>query len=242
MDKTYYIDKIKFLLTGNILESELNDEDYERILQYSLQELNRYYNTPQLVQVNPSSTCIDLAAVEEDNNIKISSIAQVYRVKPTGISNTDKSGISDPMLMQQWNLANNMYALGTTRWFYNYLTYNTLGQISNTLSTDLDFKQDMIGKKLYVNFTGGQSVPIVIEYIPVLEDPDQIKTPYWVDILSRLMLAHTKINLGRIRTRYTQDNALWKQDGETMLNEGNKELEDLRARLQENSDYVFPLD
>ncbi len=63
-----------------------------------------------------------------------------------------------------------------------------------------------------------------------------------MDILLRLALAYTKITLGRIRTRYTQSNALWNQDGETMLTEGNTELTALRERLQVQTNLSYPLD
>ena len=96
--------------------------------------------------------------------------------------------------------------------------------------------------KLYVNYSDGMPNRLTIEYIPRLENVNEIQGDYWIDILSRLALAHTKILLGRIRTRYTQSNALWTQDGETLLDEGNKELEDLRTRLQEQADFVFPID
>ena len=51
----------------------------------------------------------------------------------------------------------------------------------------------------------------------------------------RLSKALTKVTLGRIRGRYTQSNALWTQDADTMLQEGNTELTELRAYLQKNT-------
>lgn len=95
---------------------------------------------------------------------------------------------------------------------------------------------------MYVNFSGGTAYGLTIEYIPLLENVDQIVGNYWIEILSRLSLAYTKITLGRIRTRYKQDNALWSQDGDTLLEEGNAELTALRERLQEHSDYIYPVD
>lgn len=52
----------------------------------------------------------------------------------------------------------------------------------------------------------------------------------------------TKVVLGRIRTRFTQSNALWTQDGEKMLEEGNTELKELREVLRANSNLVYPID
>jgi hypothetical protein len=86
--------------------------------------------------------------------------------------------------------------------------WSLANQISNTTSTDLAFKEDKVGKKLYINLPKGNPSSLTIEYIPKLRDVSEIVSDYWVDILLRLSLAHCKIALGRIRTRYTQNNAL----------------------------------
>ena len=52
----------------------------------------------------------------------------------------------------------------------------------------------------------------------------------------------TKIVLGRIRTRFTQSNALWVQDGEKILEEGNTELKELREVLRLNSNMIYLID
>ena len=61
-------------------------------------------------------------------------------------------------------------------------------------------------------------------------------------ILMRLSIALTKVTLGRIRTRYTQSNALWTQDGDTILAEGREELTNLREALLANSELCYPID
>jgi hypothetical protein len=83
---------------------------------------------------------------------------------------------------------------------------------------------------------------ITIEYIPRLKTVEDIKSDYWIDILIKLSVALTKIILGRIRTRFTQSNALWAQDGEKLLEEGNTEYKELREVLRLNSNMVFPID
>lgn len=54
--------------------------------------------------------------------------------------------------------------------------------------------------------------------------------------------ALTKVVLGRIRTRFSQSNALWAGDGDKMLEEGNTELKELREILRTNSNLIFPID
>ena len=61
-------------------------------------------------------------------------------------------------------------------------------------------------------------------------------------MLMRLSIALTKVTLGRIRTRYTQANALWTQDGDTILAEGRDELNSLREMLLANSELTYPID
>lgn len=241
MELSEYVDQIKFQLTGGILENELKDEDIEKIIGFSLRELNRYYDSTKLITVD-GSNCIDLTGLEEDNDIKISSISNVYRTTPIGSSSTSTGGTSDPMFIAQWNFANNYYGYNSSNWALNYAAYNTMQQIGSTFSTDLDYHEDQSEGKLYINFT--ESVPsmITIEYVPKLESVDEIKGEYWTDIMLRLSLANTKITLGRIRTRYTLNDAIWAQDGETLLTEGKEELNSLRERLQAQANFTYPCD
>lgn len=233
-----YIEEIKFELTGDLLNSEITDDGYAKIVNYSLREINRYYDNTSLVQTT-ASRCVDLAQLEKDNNISIYFVSNIYRSKPVG-GGTDTTNV-DPMSIMQWNL-NNFTTRGFSNAIYNYLSVSTTEQISNTLSTDLDYKEDVANRKLYINYSSGMTGDIVIEYVPKLEDVSQITGDFWVDILHRLSLARAKTILGRIRTRYTQSNALWTQDGETMLNEGKEELTAIRERLQTYSNYIYPID
>ncbi|MBP5694620.1 MAG: hypothetical protein J6X03_04160 [Bacilli bacterium] len=56
-----------------------------------------------------------------------------------------------------------------------------------------------------------------------------------------MSLALVKIQLGRIRTKFTQSNALWTLDGEKLLQEGTEELKELREVLRANSNLVYPM-
>ena len=61
-------------------------------------------------------------------------------------------------------------------------------------------------------------------------------------MLMRLAVALTKVTVGRIRSRYTQSNALWQGDGDTILSEGKEELNNLREMLLQNSELTYPID
>jgi len=118
----------------------------------------------------------------------------------------------------------------------------SMTSIRNTMSTDLSYKEDRHNNKLYINGNMSKPRAITIEYVPKITCVETIKSDYWIDILIRLSVALTKIVLGRIRTRFSQSNALWGMDGEKLLEEGNTELKELREILRANSQLIYPID
>ena len=239
--KEQYIEYIKLELTGGVIELEISDEVIGKYVDASLQELLRYLDSVSYITV-PFASCIDLT------DFPCSSVTNIYRTEGyTGDGGSEfKDGSEiDPMYAQSWMVFSNggsYYNLNN--YIYNYLAYNTLIQIRNTMSTELDFVESKSGHehKLYIN--AAYDVPnfITIQYVPIYRDVSQVTSDYWIDILKRLALAHVKVALGRVRTRFTQSNALWTQDGETMLQEGNEELKELRETLRVNSLLFLPRD
>jgi hypothetical protein len=124
----------------------------------------------------------------------------------------------------------------------NYAAWNTLMQTKNTLSTDMSFREDKHNHKLYINSSMTSSGSVTIEFIPKLNSVEDIQSDYWQDILIRMSVALTKITLGRIRTRFTQSNALWAQDGERLLEEGNTAYKELQEVLRTNSNLIYVID
>jgi hypothetical protein len=234
-----YVEEVKLMLTGGVLNLEIPDEVLEKVIKKSFREIQRYIDETRFVTV-PYVQCIDLTG------FKSSAIVGVYRVDTytgTGEVGSGSSSAMDPMYAQRWMIfgnTNNMHNLN--EYILNYLSYNTLLQMSNTMGTDLSFIEEHDAKKLYIYTGTDRSAEITIEFIPIFEDVSQITSDYWVDILSRLSIAQTKIILGRIRSRFEQSNSLWKQDGDVMLTEGNAELNSLQETLRVNSQLGYPID
>ena len=241
MTKTEYIDEIKLQLFGyDYLESELDDTALGKVVDSALAEIRRYIDTTKLITI-PYAKCIDLTGFNCIN------VTRVYRTE--GHGDVSDNAFADPMYAQQWMI----FSTGGTiynlqNYLLNYLSYNTLLQMRNTTSTDLAFKEDLgrengqLYHKLYINTAYEQPQMITIEYVPRYLDVEDIVDPYWEDILKRLSIALTKIILGRIRSRHTLTNALWTQDGEIILAEGNAEIEKLREELRVNSQLFYPID
>lgn len=228
------IEHVKFVLTGDVLELEISDEGIARVCNDALRELQRYTNEFRLIEKDYYN-CIDLS------DLDYYSVANVYRTKTVANIKDAKESI-DPVYLQFWT----SFGLGLTynvnQYLLNYASYSELEQIRNTLSTDLYFKEDKANKKLYINISSGNPGKVVIEYIPIYKNIDDVKDDYWIDFLKRLAVAKTKQILGRLRTYAKQSNSLVTLDGDTILNEGNKELDELRAELEKNNDYFWPVD
>lgn len=190
----------------------------------------------------PFASCIDLADSNLDLKEKVSSIVHVYRAQ--GLGEYQASNVmTDPAYAQQWMLfsaGGTMYNLN--EYILNYAAWQTLNQIKNTISTDMDFEEDKHNNKLYINNYSAPPGAVTVKYIPKLTTAEDVKSDYWIDILVRLCIALTKVVLGRIRTRFSQSNALWTQDGDKLLEEGNSELKELRDILRTNSNLIYSED
>ena len=57
-------DEIKLKLTGDLLESELDDDTLNKIIKSALRELQRYINYTRLITI-PYKPCIDLSKKED---------------------------------------------------------------------------------------------------------------------------------------------------------------------------------
>ena len=203
MQMQAYVDEIKLHLTGGVLQLEIDDATIMKIVDSALREVQRYIDITKLETI-PFQRCIDL------NPRKVTSVTNIYRAEGFTSDTVSDSVIQDPMLVQQWQLlAGNGNVLSMTDYAYNYAAWSTSLQIRNTLSTDLSFRYDKASNMLYINTSSGTPTLITIEYIPRYDSVDEITSDFWIDILMRLSIALTKITLGRIRSRYTQSNALW---------------------------------
>jgi len=102
MEVKDYIDKIKFQLTGGIIDCELDDKGIEKVINMAMEEMNRYYNVTNIIQV-PASSCIDIVEYPQ-----IESVIAVHRISGLGTGNVT----SDPAYvsqLQMYNISSNYY-------------------------------------------------------------------------------------------------------------------------------------
>ena len=238
MQMSAYTDEIKLALTGGVLDLELDDAALQKIVNSALREIQRYICSTKIITL-PYQRCIDLKPYNPN------SVTNVYRARAdasTSNSEYDYSGV-DPVQVGLWQLTSNtgnMYNF--TDYVSRFASWSTMQQIGNTLSTDLTYYYEDDTKQLYINTSLDQGSAVTIEYVPRFDSVDQIKSDYWIDVLMRMSKAIAKITVGRIRSKYTQTNALWQNDGSTILAEGTAELEELRTQLKHDTQLIFPID
>lgn len=236
MDRQAYRDEIKFMLTGGVIDLELDDDALDRVINSAFREVQRYISSTKIITV-PFQKCIDLTGCG------VEVVTDVFRTEGYTNDQSDGTYPVDPMLASQWQLLSGVGNLYNFQdYVLNYASWNTLLQIRNTTSTDLAFRWDRSSNKLYINIATAAPAYITIEFIPRYNDVTEVVSDYWIDVIMKMSVALTKVVLGRIRGRYTQTNALWAQDGQTMLEEGNAELRELREHLLNNAMLPYPID
>lgn len=253
MDMAGYIDEVKFKLTGGVLELEIDDSGIQKIIEYSMREIQRYIHNSKFVTV-PFKSCIDVSEYHISDvrfvyaGDTAGSITGVYNGASQYGDNTDIAGNPsiyantpiDPMAWSAFYLGSAGQISGYTNYVNNYYAYTqTLKGLNVGDVKRLAFNYNKASEKLYVN-NNVACRSITIEYIPRFDNVEEITNDAWIDILVRFAVANLKITLGRARSRFTQSNALWQQDGETMLNEGNAELAELRTYLDDSASLLRP--
>lgn len=237
MDMQAIKDEVQLKLTGDVVAMELSDASLTKIINSSLREIQRYIDTFALITI-PFNKCINLS------EYKISSVIGVRRSEGYMVDmDGTGSGVLDPMYASQWQILTGMGNVGQmTDFAYNYSAWNTILQIKNTTSTDLAFYFDKISNNLYINVSSNLPETITIIYIPRFDDVSQITSDFWIDALIRMAVAQTKIAVGRVRSKFKQSNALWVLDGDSLIEEGNTELTNLRQELRDSTQLVYGID
>lgn len=135
-----------------------------------------------------------------------------------------------------------MVPLGGSAVVQPYLDYYTetmlVQTIKNTISKDLQYSYDEQNKLLYLSCNLPYPAQVTITFIPEYEGPEDIKTAYWQDWMRRLAIAHLKIYVGQKRSKMKIPGSPVQLNGDTILAEGLKELEEARAHLVDNNNPI----
>lgn len=210
-------------LGGQILDLELKPEDIKQIVDQAFEEIKHYMTDTYTVTV-PYANCIDL----KDYNID--SVESVLRGQDSILT-----GI--PFQMPAMDLMNvtGVYRLD------DYTNALLIKRNLNILATDMEFMWDKPNHKLYVYANPNIPTYVTINFKPEYFSVEDIREDYWETQLRKLSLGMCKVILGRIRSKYTSNSAKYQLDGNTLLAEGNSEIQQVRQFLDDNKDIFTVL-
>ena len=204
---------------------EIGTPELTQILDFSLRELTSCIDTPAMITV-PYQEIINL------KSHKVDSIMWVVRAEPRTGSIVG-GGVTDPvyassLAVQPGKSASANYS-AVLRTQLNYLVAS---MAQNTVQSDLAWQTDYYNKTLMVTYSGVRPSELTIFYRPIIESIEDLPSHFWYDYVIRLALAHSKVIIGNIRSKYTVQSAPI-QVNTGILDEGKAELEQVRSELRE---------
>lgn len=210
-------------LGAQVLDLELNPEQIKQIVEQAFEELVHYMTDLYQVTV-PYAQCIDLS------KYNIDSIESVWRG-----SDSVLTGV--PFQMPAIDLMNvtGMYNME------EYMNAIAVKRNLSILATDMEFQWDKPNRKLFVYANPNIPSFVTINFKPEYYSVEDIREQYWETQLRKLALGMTKVILGRIRSKYTSRSSKFELDGQTLLAEGNAEIQAVREHLDSNKDIFTVL-
>lgn len=229
-----YTDEIMFSLGGlgdNSVEIEIGESGIVRCINRAFREVKQYVTTPAYMTLPFGARANGIGCTINLKDKNVYSVINVMR--PDSYNSLSMNTLDVFGLNLTYSAITNMEA---------YADRMLRLQQLNTISTDLDFIWDAHTKELSVTMNPPFTNAITIQYIPDYKDVEEITEVFWMDIILRLATAYAKQAIGRIRSKYTLNSSAYSLDGETMLQEANTEIQELRTFLTTNDDLVFPID
>lgn len=230
-----YVNKISFSL-GMPANENIEGVSIPEAVNLAFMEIKEYMETPVNKTV-PYQTRIDLKKV----GIVTTKIIYVQPAYPRiGLT----LGTIDSGNVFQVAASVNIYnGIGNTSTLNinPIVTEMAMAQVRNTLSTDFQWSYDQFNQVVYCAHKDPRPTVVTIKYVPDLQDVSEIVDNTYINYVYRLALAHTKVALGRSRSKYTIEGSNVSLDGEQILSEGNTELETIRNELDQKQNKLVIL-
>ena len=219
------VEQVAFML-GIPANDNVEDLQIEKAVLIAFRELKRYIKTPTEKTV-PFNTRISL----KDVGIDTRRIVNVRPASPrVGITLTSLDTGNVFQLAANINSNAGIIANGLNN--TDRITHQlALTQLRNTLTQDFEWKYDSNNDVIYITHSPPKPQFVTIHYVPDYKDVSEINGQMWIDYLVRLSEAYMKKSLGRSRSKYRIEGSNVSLDGETLLQEANAELEQIRNEL-----------
>lgn len=223
-----YVSQIAFLL-GFPSNKNVEGASIEQAVQIAFREMKRYMDTP-VDKTVPFQQRIDLKEVGIDT-VKVLGVQAANPRIGLAMSTIESGNVFQlaASINAYGNISNS--SILNVEPIVRNLAY---AQVRNCLTTDFQWKYDLPNQCVYCAHRDPVPSYVTIRYVPVFHDVSEITNQAYIDYIMRLGLANMKISLGRSRSKYKIEGSNVVLDGETLLQEGNAEIESIRAELGQN--------
>lgn len=217
--------EVQFLM-GIPANENVEDLEIERSILIAFRELKRYIRTP-VDKTVPYSTRLNLSELNIHTRTVLNVFAAIPRIGLT--MNTIDAGnvFQIAAAVNTYSMIGNTTSLNIDP----IMTEMAMAQVRNTLGTDFQWNFDKQNNVIYCAHRDPRPSVVTIRYVPDFQDVSEILGYTYIDYLVRMSVANYKLALGRTRSKYTVEGSNVTLDGETLLAEGNAELESIRAEL-----------
>lgn len=217
--------EVQFLM-GIPANENMEDLEIERSILTAFRELKRYIRTP-VDKTVPYSTRLNLSELNIHTRTVLNVFAAIPRIGLT--MNTIDAGnvFQIAAAVNTYSMIGNTTSLNIDP----IMTEMAMAQVRNTLGTDFQWNFDKQNNVIYCAHRDPRPSVVTIRYVPDFQDVSEILGYTYIDYLVRMSVANYKLALGRTRSKYTVEGSNVTLDGETLLSEGNAELEAIRTEL-----------
>lgn len=217
--------EVQFLM-GIPANENVEDLEIERSILIAFRELKRYIRTP-VDKTVPYSTRLNLSELNIHTRTVLNVFAAIPRIGLT--MNTIDAGnvFQIAAAVNTYSMIGNTTSLNIDP----IMTEMAMAQVRNTLGTDFQWNFDKQNNVVYCAHRDPRPSVVTIRYVPDFQDVSEILGYTYIDYLVRMSVANYKLALGRTRSKYTVEGSNVTLDGETLLAEGNAELEAIRSEL-----------
>ena len=217
--------EVQFLM-GIPANENVEDLEIERSILIAFRELKRYIRTP-VDKTVPYSTRLNLSELNIHTRTVLNVFAAIPRIGLT--MNTIDAGnvFQIAAAVNKYSMIGNTTSLNIDP----IMTEMAMAQVRNTLGTDFQWNFDKQNNVIYCAHRDPRPSVVTIRYVPDFQDVSEILGYTYIDYLVRMSVANYKLALGRTRSKYTVEGSNVTLDGETLLAEGNAELEAIRSEL-----------
>lgn len=217
--------EVQFLM-GIPANENVEDLEIERSILIAFRELKRYIRTP-IDKTVPYSTRLNLSELNIHTRTVLNVFAAIPRIGLT--MNTIDAGnvFQIAAAVNTYSMIGNTTSLNIDP----IMTEMAMAQVRNTLGTDFQWNFDKQNNVVYCAHRDPRPSVVTIRYVPDFQDVSEILGYTYIDYLVRMSVANYKLALGRTRSKYTVEGSNVTLDGETLLAEGNAELEAIRSEL-----------